>query len=353
MKLMRILTTLGRTPVYLLLAAIAFGPSAFAQTTFDISGATEIYPMTINSTGMVAGYYATTPPAGFPGFGKDYFGFVRDAAGTITIFATPAPFPNGSLTLVWGMNSSGVVVGDSYWMSPYFKGFVRDSSGSISVINLAGSGNTSAKAINDNGQVTGNWLGQSPPYRSHGYILSGGTYTSFDVPNPSKSILTVHTNPISIDAAGNVAGRFTDSTNATHIFLRNARGHFTTYDIPGSTSIIVTKINDNGVIGGRYWNGSAQIGFTLTTSGKKVLTTFTVPGAVTFTSPNDLNFYGTVVGPYWDGSHNHGFLRDSNGVFVYFDVAGATDTIPIGLNNSGVSTGYYFDTLGAAHGFIR
>ena len=29
------------------------------------------------------------------------------------------------------MNNSGAAVGDTYWMSPYFKGFVRDSSGSV------------------------------------------------------------------------------------------------------------------------------------------------------------------------------------------------------------------------------
>lgn len=347
-------------PVFLLLTAIAICPAAFAQTSFDIPGATEIYPITINSSGTVAGYFATTSPSCCPTFGKDFYGFLRDPAGNITTFSTAAPYPNNSLTVVEGMNNSGTVVGFSYWVGAYNRGFIRSSNGNITVISLSGAiGNTEAWGINDNGDVTGNWFAQNPPFQSHGFIVSGtgGTYISFDVPNPSKSVTTLDTDPVSINLSGEVAGTFVDSNNTTHIFLRNAKGHFTTYDIAGSLGIIVTKINDSGVIGGRYTDASGtEYGFTQTTRGKKVLATFAYPGSTTVgTDPNDLNSNGDITGAYYDGSAFHGFLLDSGGNFSPLDVPGATETYPLGLNDNTptpVTTGYYFDSMGAAHGFV-
>jgi hypothetical protein len=329
-------------------AAIAF--TASAQTTFDVEGATEIYPTAITATGATAGYYATTAPVS--GYGKDFYGFIRDAAGTITTFSTPAYSPNSSSTVVWGMNSSGVIVGESYIQGLSSKGYIRATNGTFTLINPAGFGNTSARAINDSGQATGTVLPSSAPYHSHGFLYSAGAVTIFDVPNPSKTITTVDTYAETIDSSGNIAGAFADSTGAYHIFLRNNKGRFTTYDIPGARSVVVTRLNTSGQIGGRYWNGSQQIGFVLSTSGKKTLNTFFSPYAVVNTGPNDMNNLGVATGNYWDGSQNHGFLWKASTGFSYFDMPSSTGTVPLAINDSTVSTGYFFDTLGAAHGFI-
>jgi hypothetical protein len=349
---MNFLRTVGSLKLQLLLAIVAIASPAFAQTQFDISGATEIYPTVINANGSVAGYYATASPSCCPTFGKDFFGFIRDAVGNVTTFATAAYYPNSSSTVVWGMNSSGVTVGEGYVVSLYTKGFIRAADGSFTLINPGSSGLTSARAINDSGQVTGTWLPQGPPYQSHGFVYSAGTITSFDVPNPSKTVLTTQTRPETIDALGNVAGTFVDSNGAYHVFLRTNKGHFTTYDIPGSQSIVVTRLNNSGLIGGRSWTGTSQVGFTLVTGGKKVLTTFSSPYASAYTSPQDLNNSGIAVGPYWDGTHNHGFRWYVTSGFTYFDMPSATDTVPMAINDSTVSTGYFFDLSGAAHGFI-
>src|SRR5260370_1084053 len=105
---------MNKTMILMTLASAipALVSPAFAQTTnFDVSGATEIFPTSINSVGAVAGYFFTTSPGG--GFGKDSFGFTRAADGTIATFSTPAFTGNNSSTQVWGINSSGVVVGDN------------------------------------------------------------------------------------------------------------------------------------------------------------------------------------------------------------------------------------------------
>ena len=337
-----------------LLAAVAIASAAcfgFAQTQFDVPGATEIYPTAITVTGATAGYYATTAPVA--GFGKDFYGFIRDSSGNITTFATAAWAPNNSSTVVWGMNSSGVVVGEGYVVGLATKGYIRNINGSFVTINPANSSVSSAKAINDAGQVTGWWNTGAPSYQSHGFIYSGGALISFDVPNPSKTVTTTETNPSSIDAFGNVAGTFTDSNNVQRVFVRTIKGKYATYDIPGSQSIIVTRLNSSGVIGGRIWNGTAQIGFTLT-PGKKAptLTTFSSPYAVGNTSPNDLNNHAVAAGSYWDGTANHGFRWSSSAGFTYFDMPSATATTPLGLNDNGVTTGFFLDSLGALHGFI-
>ena len=333
-------------------ASLMLQSAALAQTTnFDVAGATEIYPTSINAGGTVAGYYFTTPPV--TGYGKDSYGFLRDAAGNVTTITTPAFSPNNSATQVWAVNSSGVVVGDNYIVSPRSKGFLW-AAGTITVLDVAGSGNVTARAINTTGQVTGTWSDPAAPYYGHGYVRdAAGGYTLFDVPPPSKTVSVKYTNPAGINDSGDIAGRFTDSTNAQHLFLRSAHGHITTYDIPGSTSYAALSLNNNGVIAGSYWNGSAQVGFTLTTSGKKVVTTFSAPGAVTYNLVNGLNSNGTVVGQYWDGANNHGYLRDSSGAFTTFDATGAVSTSATSVNDSGVSTGFFKDASNLFHGFIR
>jgi hypothetical protein len=246
-----------------------------------------------------------------------------------------------------------VVVGDNYIVSPRSKGFLW-AAGSFTVIDVPGSANVTARAVNAAGQVTGTWYDPVAPFHGHGYVRdAAGTYTTFDAPNPSKTVLTQYTNPKSINDSGDIAGSYVDSNNANHLFWRNARGRVVTYDISGATSYAALTINNNGVIAGSYWNGSAQVGFTLTTSGKKVVTTFSAPGALTFTLVNGFNFNGTVVGQYWDGSNNHGYLRDSGGNFITFDASTAVSTSAIAINDSGVSIGFFKDGSGLFHGFIR
>jgi hypothetical protein len=54
----------------------------------------------------------------------------------------------------------------------------------------------------------------------------------------------------------------------------------------------------------------------------------------------------------------HGFLRTPDGIITEFDVAGASTkgglgTLAMTINPQDAITGYYFDTNGTAHGFVR
>src|SRR6266567_9437516 len=156
------LQTLGTRARYGYLLAVLFLAlgSAFAQTTttFDISGNTGLFPTAINLQGTAAGYY-------FDGTGAH--GFVRDAQGNLTTFSTPGFNAGSSGTQVWGINNSGVVIGDGYVVGLTSKGFVRDAQGNITVIDVPNSGVVTPAAINDNGQIAGHYGDAS--FRGHGF----------------------------------------------------------------------------------------------------------------------------------------------------------------------------------------
>jgi len=128
--------------------------------------------------------------------------------------------------------------------------------------------------------------------------------------------------PESISEAGAITGRYVDSNNVSHGFLRNPAGdQFITFDAPGA--------------------------------GKTA-------GQGTF--PDSINRAGAITGHYIDSSNViHGFLRSPSGDrFVKFDAPGAgrtagseQGTFPKRVNEAGAITGHYADANNIDHGFLR
>ncbi len=80
-------------------------------------------------------------------------------------------------------------------------------------------------------------------------------------------------------------------------------------------------------------------------------TTIDVPGAAD-TAAVGINDSGVVSGFYEDSSGNdHGFL-DRKGTFTTINVPGAADTVATVINDLGVVVGYYIDSSGDSHGFV-
>jgi hypothetical protein len=89
-------------------------------------------------------------------------------------------------------------------------------------------------------------------------------------------------------------------------------------------------------------------------------TTFDVPGGL---QSANINPAGAITGWYSDTSGVfHGFLRAPDGTITTFDPPGSTSTIvgsggePFAgppINPAGVITGYYSDASGGTHGFLR
>src|SRR5438270_1478022 len=80
-------------------------------------------------------------------------------------------------------------------------------------------------------------------------------------------------------------------------------------------------------------------------AGAATFTNFDPPGSV-FTYPVSINKSGVITG-YYDDSNGvtHGFLRSSKGKIITFDAPGAVgQTRPAAINDSGAIAGWYYDS---------
>ena len=120
-------------------------------------------------------------------------------------------------------------------------------------LNTSGDG-TLASGINDTGQIVGTYADASGV---HGFLLSGGSYTTLDDPLAAHRTLA-----LGIDDKGRIVGSY-DNASGRHGFLYNpSGGSYTTLDDPLATDgTEAFGINGNGQIVGRYFDASGTHGF--------------------------------------------------------------------------------------------
>jgi hypothetical protein len=144
--------------------------------------------------------------------------------------------------------------------------------------------------------------------------------------------------------------------------------HIVTFDAPGADTTtndfngtFATGMNNWGAVTGYYVDANnVYHGFLRSPEGKFI--TFEAPGADTTpgsfdgTSPVSINDLGAITGWYSDTKgFNHGFLRNPDGTFATFEVTGAGGygSFPIGINVEGAIVGYYTDPNVNFHAFLR
>src|SRR5260370_598559 len=122
-------------------------------------------------------------------------------------------------------------------------------------LNTCGDG-TLASGINDTGQIVGTYADASGV---HGFLLSGGSYTTLDDPLASQGTVAVGINDM-----GQIVGYYGDAIGI-HGFLYSG-GTYATLDDPlASSNTYALGINAAGQIVGFYQNGSGNHGFLETT----------------------------------------------------------------------------------------
>ncbi len=125
---------------------------------------------------------------------------------------------------------------------------------------------------------------------AHGYLLSGGAFTTIDFPGAGST-----TNVFGINDASQIVGSY-GPAGAQHGFLLS-EAVFSTIDFPGANSTILWGINNAGQIVGNgfvFKDGTFEI--------------IQFPGALS-TSPMGINDAGQIVGSYIGSDfHVHGFL---------------------------------------------
>jgi probable HAF family extracellular repeat protein len=150
----------------------------------------------------------------------------------------------------------------------------------------------------------------------HGFLLSGGQYTTLDDPHAGTGAGTLQgTIPTGINASGVITGYYIGPNNDFHGFLLS-QGQYTTIDEPNAA-----------------------------------------PGPFLGTETLDINAFGQIVGNYETANLVlHGFLL-ANGQYTTLDDPNAgtgalQGTFPSGINASSKIVGQYTDANGLYHGFL-
>jgi hypothetical protein len=264
---------------------------------------------------------------------------------TITIVATFDVPGKGISTTPFSINRRGDVAG--YYTDAavsYYRGFIRMANGGIvsPIIEPNDTGNyTAAFGINNSQTVVGEFLNSA----FHGFFLSHGVYTQYDV-----DINQFSTGIFGINDAGDFDGSFGNSVQPNQGFV-NIGGNVTTFVVPGSYDTFPSGINSAGQIAGYYDDQSMVLhGFFRDVNG--AITSPIDPPNATSTLLLGINDNGIMVGRYTDARGVHGLIFKAPHSFVTYNYPGATETSFNGINRGNMITGRYTDSGGLRHGFI-
>lgn len=293
---------------------------------------------------------------GLAGMALTCFGLASEAEAAGPTYTT-IDFPGAPLTLAVDVNDLGQIVGEYTFTTVNLRQGFLLSRGVFTSITFPGSSFTRAIGINHGGDIVGDYImAGSGGSNEHGYLLRGGVFTSISFPNADATLAQ------GINATGDIVGTYKDK-QGKHGFLLH-QGIFTSIDFPGADSYTEAwKINDNGVIVGRYEGGDSKYHVYTLVNG-----TFTsvpdVPGALqvapdAFSEAGGINNSGDLVSNYASATpynfHSvgnlHGFLL-SGGDYTTIDFPNAAWTLAFGINGSDEIVGLYEDASGI-HGFLR
>ena len=258
----------------------------------------------INNAGLTTGYYVD---------GGAYIGFTVNADGSgFSSFSRPGYLATGAS----GVNDAGNVVGVTVFTYGQGTGFLKTPGGVYTDIDPAAGGlpavYSEAIGINNSGAIVGYFDDVLPPsidqlqLDAHGFILSGGVYTQFDVP----AALGYGTELFAMNSSGQITGSFLDNTyNLPHGFIYTPGFGI---GLPGGAAPSgVGGINDSGdfIYSPFTYDPTSPIGYGATSYLVKggVPIALNVPGAI-YTEAQGLNDRDQVTGLYTDATGIHAFI---------------------------------------------
>jgi hypothetical protein len=324
---------------------------------FSVPGALGTYPMSINASMTVTGYYYVTPTVAR--------GFLRYRDGTITTFDVPG----GVWTEPEAINAAGNVTGFYETVAGVPQGFLRYADGRIITIDAPQTANdtgTQPVSISDFDEIAGTYLTQVPSVFTRS---RAGVLTTIQSPSDGLTVATA------INASGSVVGYYGYTG-----FVAHPDGYWAEILVPAdagcSQQTIPDGINASGVVAGWFSTNSFDSacitermgGFVMSPDGK--LTLFYPPGTIP-TLPSHLQSYdgfaswphwisidraGDVTGSYTDAAGvQHGFVRDPYGTITSFDPPEGRETTATSINDGGTIAGFYKYHAGGGPpvGFIR
>jgi hypothetical protein len=308
----------------------------YVYTTIDAPGAMATFPTSITDNGNVAGVYTTSQS------GPQY-GFVW-ANGTMTTFAPhDAPKSIG----IGGINNHGAVAfeaaGDRSGVS---HAELRHPDGGYMRLPLPAGDVSWSTGINEAGDIVGIYEPSIASQVRAGFLFAKGQVQ--DVVFPGAALTT----PSAIANDGTVIGSYSagDADGAHGFTLSN--GTFTSFDPPGSTYTIVSSINPHGDIAGTFYTatlGTGTLGYVLRNGTYHIHALKRGRFYV-----NEVVWSGVgdeVAGNFYDRFNEIGFTHVLK---HYYQVPpfGATNSYIYGGNRQGTLTGVYWGADNVQHGFI-
>jgi probable HAF family extracellular repeat protein len=258
---------------------------------------------------------------------------------------------------------------------------------SFTTFDVPGAIATIASDINDVGQIVGAYTTDTV---THGFLYSGGTFTTIDMPPLGPTFEPVDTSLSGINNAGQIVGSLyqpsfyvgyvENSTRRQYGFVLDSNG-MAVLERLGSPVYEANGINNLGQIVGSFFDSTGEHGF-IDTNG--VFTTIDFPRAsrthvaainnlgqivggidgragfletngvfqpILFPGKNtdlyDINDAGDIIGDSVSGG-----VLNSLGEFTPINFPGSQETLVFGINNAGQIVGTFFDSSNRGHGFI-
>jgi uncharacterized membrane protein len=167
---------------------------------------------------------------------------------------TTLDYPGANFTRAFGINQSGVVVGewavfDDSGNIIAYGGFIWKDCVFTNANFFPGAGVGAPLGINERGDMVGGWSTDLTSPDLHGFVYSGGHFVSFDVPFSGASA----TQPNDINELGQIVGLYNDADGLNHGFFKVGES-FLAIDFPGAATTTAWGINAIGQIVGTHYD---------------------------------------------------------------------------------------------------
>ena len=210
--------------------------------------------------------------------------------------------PDSTATYPMSLNDTFTLTG--YYLDQHgaTHGFVRSFDGIITTFDVPGSVLTRPVSINDSGEITGYYeVADGLANLPLGFLRGvDGAITTF---GSTTTVPSLETQPDAINSAGTVIGNFPSVALGSTAFLRSAAGVVEKFTLSfgASYSTFLTGLNAGGAVAGYassdsiaqafgfFWNGQGTV-----PSPGEGYTAFTYPGS-TGTFPTGINADGTSL----------------------------------------------------------
>ncbi|HKO20945.1 MAG TPA: hypothetical protein VJU82_18885 [Acidobacteriaceae bacterium] len=223
----------------------------------------------VNDSGEIVGYY-------LDGQGSHGFTYLNGAFTTTPPNVITAEGVNDAGQVVgsttsdtfhpFGVNNLGQVVG-SYTDSAGTTQSFLSTGGSTTELSYPGAAATSARGINDQGEVVGYWAGTDDTFPgqsiAHGFVYANGVWSHLDATGGSNGTFVTGINNSDL-----IVGYYVDNTGTAHGFtLDKPTGSFTSIDMQGAKDTYLYGVNNNGQTVGAFLDGNGNTyGFSVSPS---------------------------------------------------------------------------------------